>query len=816
MKVTLRISSLFFGLVLWSATAWAQPANDICSGAVDLTIYDSEEESIPVGGDTRNTTDGALDNIPVCSANFFRDDVWYTVTAPAVTPQSGYAVRIYLNEEPTDMDSFGIAIYNSCAANANNVAIFCANSPGENQAVACLNPNQTVYIRVWSAHGTAANWQDGWGTFRIAVFPVKTGDSEDAVVLWGDQPGQGDFDGGLNDWTAEGLLCAGGVPAENAVWTWTQSGFPTVGYIDQPLISPIKSRTYCNGSVIFDSGGLQSTGACPWMDHEGALRSPVIDLTPFDVRGISILFNQSMLRFSSGRHFIDYSFDGGAEWDTIEINTEKSILSTASPGEGYHNEEMRVRLPGAEDADSLVVRFRFFGFAYWWIIDDVRIIETECNNLRINTQGVRSFYAIQPWAKIPVEQVREFGALADIENIGACPQTNVQLNYTIENTVTGEIMYNETLDYGTLDADVSAENRLFPELINLPKEVASYRGTYTLTSDSTDFKPADNTISFTFDVGGDVFANENGATRALSVNPAIYDPGAPESWVYGNVFRPEEDVTVKHVTWGVNNADTMVAYQKFVNLILFQWTDTNGDKIAEVGERRYVGIAEHVFEGVQPADGIYHTVLENFDDPSAPIVMKANFQYLMMVEYSNKLGANNLSEPQIELLASEDYNYGAQILAMDTAYTYGLTEDRLYMTAVGLPTDGNVANIDYEVTTIDNTRRRFGDDIVPLIRIEIDRGVNTTDPLPLNNEVSVYPNPATDNVQVKFDFENAHKNVQLRFINPLGQTVFQKVIAETITTHVEPIDVRQLSAGTYLLQVETVEGQRSIPVVIMK
>ena len=816
MKVTLRISSLLFAFVIWSATAWAQPANDHCAGAVPLTVYDSEDVAIPVGGDTRNTTDGLADNIPVCSANFYRDDVWYTVTAPATTPESGYAIRVYLNEESSDMDSFGIALYNSCEAVPANTAFFCANNPGDNQAVACLNPGQTIYIRVWSAHGDAVNWQQGWGTFRIAIFPIEFGDSEDAVVLWGDQPGEGDFDGGLNGWTAEGLLC-NGTPPENALWTWTQSGYPTVGYINQPLISPIKSRTYCNGSVIFDSGGLQSSGTCPWMDHEGALRSPVIDLTPFDVRGVSVLFNQSMLRFSQGRHFIDYSFDGGVDWDTIEINTEKSILSTVNPFEGYHNEEMRVRLPGAENADSLVIRFRFFGFAYWWIIDDVRIIETECNNLRINTTGDRSFYAIQPWAKIPEEQVREFAALADIENIGACPQTNVKLNYMIENTVTGEILYNETLDYGTIAADSTAENKLFPELINLPKEVASYRGTYTLTSDSTDFKPADNTISFTFEVGGDVFAHEDGPTRAIAVNPAIYADGAPQSYAYGNIFRPEEDVVVKHITWGVNNPDTMAAYNKTATLLLIQWTDTNGDKIAEATERRIVAIYEHTFEGVQPADGIFHSVLENFDDPEAPVEMKANFQYIVMVEYINKLDANDVSEPQIELLASEEFNYGAQILAMDSAYTKGLTDDRLYMTALGFAADGNIVNIDYEVTEVgDPNRRRFGDDIVPLIRIEIDRGVNTDDQLPLSNAVSVYPNPATDNVQVKFDFENAHQNVQLRFINPLGQTVYQRVITETITTHVEPINVSDLSAGTYMLQVETVEGQRSIPVVIMK
>src|SRR5688572_3969271 len=173
MKVTLRISSVLFALVLWTATAWAQPANDKCANATQLIVYDSEDVAIPVGGDTRNTSDGALDNIPVCSANFFRDDVWYTVTAPATVPESGYAIRLYIDDLPSDIDSFGIGLYNSCDAVAGNTAFFCTNYPGDNQAVACLDPGQTIYIRVWSAHGDAVNWQAGWGTFRIAVFPVE-------------------------------------------------------------------------------------------------------------------------------------------------------------------------------------------------------------------------------------------------------------------------------------------------------------------------------------------------------------------------------------------------------------------------------------------------------------------------------------------------------------------------------------------------------------------------------------------------------------------------------------------------------------------
>src|SRR5690606_27132026 len=113
----------------------------------------------------------------------------------------------YFGEEATDVPDVGLALYSSCDATPENQPFFCGNSPADGQAQVCLGPDQTVYVRVWSAAGEAASWQDGWGTFRLSIFPrvVEGTSNEDVNVLWGDIPGQGDFDGGLNEWTPVGI-----------------------------------------------------------------------------------------------------------------------------------------------------------------------------------------------------------------------------------------------------------------------------------------------------------------------------------------------------------------------------------------------------------------------------------------------------------------------------------------------------------------------------------------------------------------------------------------------------------------------------------
>jgi hypothetical protein len=68
------------------------------------------------------------------------------------------------------------------------------------------------------------------------------------------------------------------------------------------------------------------------------------------------------------------------------------------------------------------------------------------------------------------------------------------------------------------------------------------------------------------------------------------------------------------------------------------------------------------------------------------------------------------------------------------------------------------------------------------------------------NECSIYPNPASDNVNVEFSLSDDSK-IQIRIINSIGQ------IAKTISTEGQigenriNIDVKDLSAGIYCLEI---------------
>ena len=804
MKVTLRFASLFLGLFLMTATAWAQPLNDDCSGAFEVILADSEANAVAVAGDTRGAT-ASTEPSSVCSGSWYTDDIWFKFSTPSVLPANGVIVRVYFNNaiNPTDVPAIGMAIYESCGVDETPLRCFSSDVPEDNNLElpgACLIADNEYVVRVWSTGNTPATE----GTLSVAAYENS---AATVPLIWET------FAGGIeaNGWSTSGT-CSVADSNGNAGWKFLPEGLLDKGtWIFAG--AAINSPTLCDGAVGVDADyddtyGLENNagnGPCP-APAQHFLVSPVYNSSEWDVAGLSLVWNQAIRQFQS-TYFVSYrTVDGSdtTDWVDFQINTEFEVN-----GNFDNSNVQRVFLSGAAGHEGVQIRFVYNANYYMWGIDDVKIVETEANNLRVQ----ENFYSIAPWGTIPNNQTYPFGALADVRNLGAAAQTNVNLNHTVYDSDTMEEIYNQDLSYGTIPADTTIENRLNPMLITLPFGVdGNYVGTFTVTQDEEDFDPSDNVITSSYSVGGNVFGMEDGFTRSVAVANGIYDAGAPLSYAYGNYYRPVEDAELDRIIWGVNNPDDMAG--QTVQLYLQQWTDNNGDQIAQSNERQFIGFADYTFKGTEGDNAILETVLENFDNPGQPVIMEGGKGYIAIVEYQ----ASTADDPQFFLLASEARDFGAVVLASDTAVAYGLADDYIYTSVLGFSPDGNIANIDYEVRELDVNDNRifFGQDIVPLVRAVVKTEVNVVDPLPLDNGISTFPNPATDVVNVKLEFTQPYSDVKLRLIDNLGRVVHYSELDNTITNHIEPISVAAFAPGSYLLQVETVDGQRSVPVIIVK
>ena len=130
MKVTLRIANLLFALLLWSAAAWAQPANDDCANAAPVIYGTSELTAILTAGDSRGAT-ASTTPTTVCSGTWYTDDTWYSFTLPLDLPQNGVVIKVFFNNAitPTDVPAIGMALYNSCDAGEAALGCFSSDLP---------------------------------------------------------------------------------------------------------------------------------------------------------------------------------------------------------------------------------------------------------------------------------------------------------------------------------------------------------------------------------------------------------------------------------------------------------------------------------------------------------------------------------------------------------------------------------------------------------------------------------------------------------------------------------------------------------------
>ena len=815
MKPILRISILLFALFSFVFNVLAQPANDNCAGAFNVAFSDDEETVILTNGDSRGATASASPAIGNCSTTSFTDDTWYTFTTPALMPDGYIVMRVYFGNGPaTDVAAIGMALYESCGASEAAIQCFNSGVPEDDRIQIpawCLLPNHSYTLRVW-AFGTGAATE---GTFRVGVYAEPFPPD---IVLWIDRFDSNPFSRG---WTTFGECAIKPDSSINAVWDFVADGSIQPGAFTDA--TTITSESYCNGAMAVNSdfndsngnGATVGQGSVPTaLNANGSLsdpatyvlQTPSIFMGDWNTSGISVQFHQGLRNLNSSFSFSYRNRNtGDPDWgDWVDFTINADVIPNDPPVFNV----IRQFLPGAHQADSIQLKLTYLAHYYFWMIDDFKIIATECTNTRVQS----NFFAIAPFARIPYDQVYPFAALADIYNAGACSQSNVSLNLTIQNIATNEIVYDVDLDYGTVGPDSLAENKLFPELIDLPNVAADYRATYRLTQDSVDFNPLDNEITYLFSVGGDTFALENGFTTSIAINSALYNDDAPLSYAYGNYYRAVSDAEVDFVQWGAGNATDMAG--KTVSIYLLQWTDTNNDQIAQSSERIFVANTEYTFTGTEGDNVIINSVLENFDDPELPVIMEAGLGYMVIVEYV----ASTSLDPQYFTLASENHNYDAQQLAMDTAVAKGLASQPAYFSVLGFSPDGIIADVDYEVKEINVTDNRifFGNNVIPVVRIVQKFKVNTKDELPVNNMISIYPNPVSDEMNVKMEFTKPYDDVKLKLINNIGQIVLTKELSSVTSNHIEPINVSTLAVGTYRLQVETTDGQRSLPVIVVR
>ncbi len=581
----------------------------------------------------------------------------------------------------------------------------------------------------------------------------------------------GDFDGGLNEWTINTL--------DDAECGWEFQPYGSYGDALLPAGNDnkfINSPTAQNGAVVVNGDACYTNDEPPTFSLDlfpnfvTELISPVIDLSATTDR-LVLDYYQTARKFgitsvfgSATPFYLSFSHDGGATWgERVRLN-ESISFSTDT-----HNRET-VLLP-EELIGAAQARFKFIfdGKLFYWGIDDVRILERADYDLRISPD----FFAVPPSYAVPAGQVDSIPFMADVENFGKEIQTDVRLLIEIENTETEEIMHRDTVLISEMQPLELVENILFPTAWLPPAEPATYRGRYTVESpDNLEDVPENNVVAFDFAVTERAFAKEKRATFGFTP-PRV-------SYRWGNVFYvPQgENYVADSIYFGIENVADLEG--ESVQTEVYEWLNNPATPLQATPEE-YTLIANNVYFITGDEEGIIGIPVDFTGEQKS---LTDDRHYMVVIRFEQPTGS-----PQLRcfLSSSQERDYVAMYVASD------LRQDLRFATV----TDLNLTGI-FDVVGVGNGS---GFNIVPQIRLTVlDPTVETENPVAAEQKIRLLPNPTRGEFTILLP---GQMNGEITIFD----TDAKSILTQKVQNGRAQVDISELPHGVYFVRFTDENGR---------
>ncbi len=532
---------------------------------------------------------------------------------------------------------------------------------------------------------------------------------------------------------------------------------------------PIMSLTSSDGFVIFDSDYWDSnegectdfgTGIAP-APHNASLITESINLT--DINYVALEFSQFLKNFSSLMK-VQISVDG-SDFEDIYTN-DFTGANESSP------KDMVVRINVTEQAagqSDVKFSFNFQGSYYYWMIDDVRVIELQQNDLVLenvlhsslnleNTEDFVDFLGIQ-YFKYPVTSTASFTPSARAMNEGGEPQTNATLNISLVSQ--GGEFYNETTEPAMVD--VSSSVTLGTPTTSIPEETGEYSLTYSLNQSEEDQVPENNSVMKTIEITSGTLARDEGKTDSFYL-PAEENMNSP--YEVGAIYVPTEAGNELHSISAAVGSSTLTNTNCYATL--YGFTLINGLQLEP--------IATTDFEFVQS----WH--LNNFGD-----------EKMMVFEFP---------EP-IELV--QDSSYLAVVGTMDNANNviFSMAGEAQPLTAWAKFDDGDgVPAINY-LSRIPMVRMNF-EEVSNIQDLEVSQGF----------EANIFPNPADEEINLNYTLSQRSELI-VGLFDVQGRHLENLYVGEdSAGTHNLRINVASLAKGMYFIRMNSEVGKLEKPLII--
>lgn len=479
--------------------------------------------------------------------------------------------------------------------------------------------------------------------------------------------------------------------------------------------------------------------------EEATLTSPMLDLSDATGAFVALTFEQFF-----------------AEWQPVEtsdhcyigVSTDGDIWTEVEINEGVGREALSNPELVSWDISDFIegeeanvwIRFRWEGsWNYGWQIDNVKVEDINESDIQMLT-SYRAYEAGIVFSQLPELHAREFVVGGIIKNVGHIEQTNIRFDYAIVGP-DGSVVASGTSDDAIASLMNGEQDTILYATGYTPDEIGNYSISWMAIADDEDNDESDNSAE------DDHFWLTE-FTMALD-----YDEGP----------------VIETVNWPLKSGEGY-----FGNLMTF----TTGDVVTAI-EIKLANNAENEGEVILgavwefPEGGTGWGIVYQTDDYSITPDDIGNFVALDMEEFF-------VDPTSTYAFCSYQYSNGPMPI-FERQGDIGFN---------------NVQGFDDE-----SLSRGFFNRLAPIVRIRLNEGEVSIDEDSKPEFFALYPNPATDLLNVSLALNNS-ENTVISLVDITGKTV-NKIQLGTVngTTQVS-VSLDNMTAGVYFIELVNSSGKQ--------
>ncbi len=602
------------------------------------------------------------------------------------------------------------------------------------------------------------------------------------------------------------------------MWDYTTNG-QSLGTNSINLIGAgtgawLTSPTLGTGAVIFDSDNYYTIDPMDF-PQSGIIESPSIDLSAQMGNPLVVRFYASYLNFEADSTHVEFSADGGATWNAVDIRTNTGGAARRANYNGWVNVNITPFMTGA--LTDCKIRFHFQGDSYFWAVDDLSIQAAPAFDIAMavpgsgNTLGDAFTSAqISNYYYQPLSQVsdREYYYAARVTNVGTTDIINagarLHLNIEMDNAGTWTNVYMDSIGIDTVPAGANVD--VSDSIDWLPTMVGAYRATYFVRHNGADASTSNDTTVRMFNISNndyfskvprsatDLFPSATGAsfpTAGAGNKISEFEYGSMFFFPMGMNFRLDS-VTFRAYIQDIGSGFTSGA----VSVRVSEFVDGDGNGTLSSTnpnpELNLVGVGTDTL-GIPAApatSGYLRGSAPVVDFNGAPLMLANNKVYLVSLAQSRATGLED---------GTSFFGYWYGVSAINYALNAGT--DPLIAPSpvrVGEITAGGAP------ATNDWNWVGFGADQVPSLALNLLLINNVQENVASGVLLNVFPNPTDGLLNVQVDMK-AIGDVQYIMTDVSGRIVRMQS-HKNVVSEITSFDVQNLPAGVYFMSIKTNSG----------